>query len=156
VEHSTTSSNTQLTGKHSVRIVFLITVLIGLNGCFSRSVKNFAVPASSSHFDLSQDVGGLRAGHYVAELEDTRFTYYTCGGKCVDSGNFDLPGGICFPKPGVKEPPRLWIYISQSKENLGLLINALDKMEAGRIRVLEQNAPPVSEQLLTKIQVKSG
>jgi hypothetical protein len=139
-----------------VRFVLLIAALISLNGCFSRSVKSFSVPTTSSHFDLAEDIGGLRAGHYTAVLEDARFVYYTCGGKCLDYGNFDLPGGICFPRPGIKEPPRLWIYITQSKENLGLLINALDKMEAGRVRVLEQHAPPISAQLLAQIHIKSG
>lgn len=138
-----------------MRLIILAAVLVGLSGCFSTSVKNFSRPSSETHFDLARDVGQLRAGHYVARFEDGRFTYYDCGKKCLNFGKFDLPGGIRLPKAGVNEPARLWIYITQSDKDMGLLINQLDKLEAGRIRVLEQKAPPVNPEVLAAIHIES-
>jgi hypothetical protein len=142
-----------------------------MTGCMSTSPRRFHAPAKIGHFDLATDAVDttaknilgehikqtLKAGHYIAAFENTDYLFYECASECVlwGFGTQPLRGGICLPKPGSKAIPYLWVYVSRSTKDLGLIGNFADKAEAGNIRVLHYASAP-SQELLKMIVVKDG
>ena len=142
-----------------------------LAGCMSTSPTHYHPPSNASHFDLAQDVVDagaknmlgehitqtLKAGHYVAAFEDEDYVFYECSGECVLWGLHPSPlkGGICLPKAGSKATPYLWVYVTLSTQDLGIVGNLADKAEAGNVRVLHYASAP-SADFLKKISIEGG
>jgi hypothetical protein len=145
--------------------------VLALTGCMSTSPTKFHQATQASHFDLIEeaiDKSGrnmigehitqeLKAGHYKARFENDEYVFYECADNCVLWGLNPLPakGGLCLPKPGSKADAYLWVYVTRSTQDLGLIGNAADKAEAGNIRVLHY-ASALPTDFLKSILVAGG
>lgn len=138
--------------KPPLHALLLILAALLLATGMTRSPKSYLPLTAPSHFDFVEDVlvankvsAGLAKGRYQAVFEGPEHVYYLGEPKALIMPNgVRVNGGIALPKPGATVGCHLFIQIGDDAKavrdaGMGVVISALARMEAGRIREFKKD-----------------
>ncbi|GAB3752722.1 hypothetical protein [Lysobacter olei] len=144
----------RMNGKRQpLHVLLLMLAALTMATGMTRGPKSYQPLTTPSHFEFVEDVlvankvsAGLAKGRYQAVFEGPEHVYYLGEPKALIMPNgVRVNGGIALPKPGATVGCHLFIQIGDDSKavrdaGMGVVISALARMEAGRIREFKKDS----------------